>query len=246
MRWRSSGNASPADANRVTGPAAPGAAQAASPADANRRARRAALGAALALPWALAVRSASAGAQQYEPLAAAVRSALAARIADTAPPQRKFDRVDDRVAYVGWLADMSQRLVAQEPEYRTRVDLLRTLDYECTRAGLDRQMILGLIQVESAFRKYAISPAGARGYMQVMPFWTSLIGDGDDRRLFDMRTNLRYGCVILRYYLDAEQGDLYRALGRYNGSLGRPEYPQAILAAWHGRWNYIPRASASE
>jgi len=240
MRWRSSGNASPADANRTTGPAAPGVAQAASPADANRRARRAALGAALALPWALAVRSARAGAQQYEPLAAAVRSALAARIADTAPPQRKFDRVDDRVAYVGWLADMSQRLVAQEPEYRTRVDLLRTLDYECTRAGLDRQMILGLIQVESAFRKYAISPAGARGYMQVMPFWTSLIGDGDARRLFDMRTNLRYGCVILRHYVDGEQGDLFRALGRYNGSVGRREYPQAVLAAWKGQWGYTP------
>jgi soluble lytic murein transglycosylase-like protein len=223
-----------------------GAAQAASSADASRQARRAALGAALALPWALAVRPARAGAQQYEPLAAAVRSALAARIADTAPPQRHFDRVEDRVAYVDWLSDMSQRLAAHEPEYRLRVDLLRTLDYECTRAGLDRQMILGLIQVESGFRKYAISPAGARGYMQVMPFWAALIGDGDEHRLFDMRTNLRYGCVILRYYLDSEQGDLFRALGRYNGSLGRPEYPQAILAAWRGRWNYIPRASHSE
>ena len=214
--------------------------------DTRRAARRAVVGAALALPWALAVRSARAGAQQYEPLADAVRSALAARIADTAPPQRHFDRVEDRVAYVDWLSDMSQRLVAQEPEYRTRVDLLRTLDYECTRAGLDRQMVLGLIQVESAFRKYAISPAGARGYMQVMPFWAALIGDGDEHRLFEMRTNLRYGCVILRYYLDSEQGDLFRALGRYNGSLGRPEYPQAILAAWRGRWNYIPRASHSE
>jgi len=214
--------------------------------DTRRAARRAVVGAALALPWALAVRSARAGAQQYEPLADAVRSALAARIADTKPPQRKFDRIEDRVGFVNWLAEMSQRLSSKEPEYRNRVDLLRTLDYECTRAGLDRQMVLGLIQVESGFRRYAISPAGARGYMQVMPFWAGLIGDGDQRRLFDMRTNLRYGCVILRHYLDGEQGDLFRALGRYNGSVGRPEYPQAVLAAWRGQWNYIARASQSE
>jgi soluble lytic murein transglycosylase-like protein len=217
-----------------------------SAAEGRRAARRAAIGAALALPWALFARAAHAGAQQYEPLADAVRSALAARIADTAPPQRKFERVEDRVAFVDWLAEMSQRLSAKEPEYRNRVDLLRTLDYECTRAGLDRQMVLGLIQVESAFRKYAISAAGARGYMQVMPFWASLIGDGDARRLFEMRTNLRYGCVILRYYLDLEQGDLFRALGRYNGSVGRSEYPKAVLAAWRGRWNYIPRARQSD
>jgi len=215
------------------------------PADAGCRSRRAALGAALALPWALVSGPARAGAQQYEPLADSIRSALAARIADTAPPQRKFDRIEDRVAFVDWLAEMSQRLASKEPEYRSRVDLLRTLDYECTRAGLDRQMVLGLIQVESGFRRYAISPVGARGYMQVMPFWTSLIGDGDARRLFDMRTNLRYGCVILRFYLDAERGDLFRALGRYNGSVGRPEYPQAVLAAWR-QWSYIPRATDSD
>ena len=215
-------------------------------ADARRLSRRAALGAALALPYALIAPAVHAGAQQYEPLADAVRGALAARIADTAPPQRKFDRVEDRVAFVDWLAEMSQRLSTREPEYRNRVDLLRTLDYESTRAGLDRQMVLGLIQVESGFRRYAISPVGARGLMQVMPFWASLIGDGDARRLFDMRTNLRYGCVILRYYLDREQGDLFRALGRYNGSVGRPEYPQAVLGAWHGQWNYIRRATDGE
>ena len=191
------------------------------------------------LPWALAWRAARAGAQQYEPLADSVRSALAARIADTAPPQRKFDRVEDRIAFVDWMAEMSGRLASRVPDYRTRVDLLRTLDYESARAGLDRQMVLGLIQVESAFRRYAVSPAGARGYMQVMPFWASLIGDHDERRLFDMRTNLRYGCVILRHYLDAEGGDLYRALGRYNGSVGRPDYPQAVLAAWRSKWNYV-------
>ncbi len=217
-----------------------------SDAEAARSRRRACAAALLAAPWALAGAlwpgSARAGAQVYEPLADAVRSALAARISDHAPPERKFDRLDERVAFLDWLSEMSERLKSQEPEYRTRVDLLRTLDYECTRAGLDRQMVLGLIQVESAFRKYAISTAGARGYMQVMPFWTGLIGDGDARGLFDMRTNLRYGCVILRYYLDAEQGDLFRALGRYNGSLGRREYPDAVLAAWRGRWSFLARA----
>lgn len=203
--------------------------------------RRAILMVACALPCAWFARPAHAGAQQFEPLADAVRSALAARIADSAPPSRQFDRVEDRVAFVDWLAEMSQRLSGRERAYRTRVDLLRTLDYECARAGLDRQLVLGLIQVESGFRKYAISAAGARGYMQVMPFWASLIGDGDVRRLFDMRTNLRYGCVILRHYLDGENGNLFRALGRYNGSLGRPEYPEAVLAAWRGQWNYLPR-----
>jgi len=206
-----------------------------------RAARRAAVSAVLILPWAMGSGPARAGAQVYEPLADAVRSALAARIADAAPPERKFGGVEERVAFVNWLAEMSQRLSAREPEYRTRVDLLRTLDYECTRAGLDRQLVLGLIQVESGFRKYAISPAGARGYMQVMPFWTTLIGDGNARSLFDMRTNLRYGCVILRHYLDGEQGDLFRALGRYNGSVGKHEYPDSVLAAWRGPWNFLPR-----
>ena len=222
MRWRSFASVSPAD-----------------PTSAHRRA---ALGVTLVLPWALVGQRARAGAQQNEPLADAVRGALAALIADTAPPQRKFERTEDRLAFIDWLAEMSRRLSSREPEYRNRVDLLRTLDYECTRAGLDRQMVLGLIQVESGFRRYAISPVGARGYMQVMPFWASLIGDGNARRLFEMRTNLRYGCVILRHYLDREQGDLFRALGRYNGSVGRPEYPQAVLAAWRGQWSYVARA----
>ena len=201
------------------------------------------LGAALALPWLAWHAPVRAGAQAYEPLADAMRGALAARISDPAPPERKFDRIEDRVAFLHWLGDMSERMRRFESEYRTRVDLLRTLDYECTRAGIDRQMVLGLIQVESAFRKYAISSAGAYGYMQVMPFWTGLIGDGVARRLFEMRTNLRYGCVILRYYLDAEQGDLFRALGRYNGSLGRREYPDAVLAAWRGKWSYSEAAA---
>ena len=186
-------------------------------------------------------RVARAGAQQYEELAAAVRGALASQIADSAPPIRRFPVPTERQEFERWLADMAERLAPRLPERRSRLDLLQCLDYEATRAGLDRQMVLGLIQVESNFHKYAISPADARGLMQVMPFWTRLIGDGNVRRLFEMRTNLRYGCVILRHYLDAEQGDLFRALGRYNGSLGLAAYPEAVLAAWKGSWDYPRR-----
>ena len=120
---------------------------------------------------------------------------------------------------------------------RGRLDFLKTVYYEAQRAGLDPQLVLGLVQVESGFHKYAVSQAGARGYMQVMPFWVKLIGQ-PQHNLFHLRTNLRYGCVILKHYLDMEHGDYYRALGRYNGSLGRPEYPNAVNAHWQGRWKY--------
>ena len=198
--------------------------------------RRRLLAGALAL--LAAPRLAWAGAQQYETLADSVRSALASRIADTALPVRRLATEAERTAYARWLQAMDARLESRLPERRTRADLLQCIDYEAIRAGLDRQMVLGLIQVESNFRKYAISEAGARGLMQVMPFWTKIIGDGNVRRLFEMRTNLRYGCVILRHYLDAERGDLFRALGRYNGSLGEAAYPNAVLAAWRGAWSY--------
>jgi len=189
--------------------------------------------AAMALP-----RVVYAGAQQYEPLADAVRGALAAQIADSRPPVRRFEQIDERLAFLAWAGEMSERLNTRIADYDARVEFLKTVDYESARAGLDRQLVLGLIQVESNFRKYAISIAGARGLMQVMPFWTRLIGDGESRHLFDMRTNLRYGTVILRHYLDIEKGDLFMALGRYNGSRGRPEYPNSVLAAWKSRWNY--------
>jgi hypothetical protein len=207
--------------------------------------RRTLLAASLAaLPWLALPRSALAGGQRYEPLADAVRTALAAQIADARPPVRSFDDAQEHLAFVHWLSEMSARLRTRKSDDRTRVEFLRTLDYECIRAGLERQMVLGLIQVESNFRRYAISSAGARGYMQVMPFWTRVIGDGNPRRLFEMRSNLRYGCVILRHYVDLERGDLFLALGRYNGSRGRAEYPNAVYAAWNGRWRYEPAPRA--
>lgn len=136
-----------------------------------------------------------------------------------------------------WLKAMSVRLKRRMPDDDLREDFLRTVHYEATRAGLDPQMVLGLIQVESSFNKYAVSPVGARGYMQVMPFWVKTIGS-PEHNLFHLRLNLRYGCTILRHYIDIENGDLYRALGRYNGSLGQPEYPNMVLSAWRNNWSY--------
>ena len=176
---------------------------------------------------------AQAGQQQYEPLTDAVRTALAAAVRDDAPREARFDDVLEKV---DWLAAMSSHLPRRwKPDHRQRVEFLEAVHYEAHRAGLDPHLVLGLIEVESAFRRYAISSAGARGYMQVMPFWTDVIGDGEPARLFDMRANLRYGCTILRHYLDIERGNLFRALGRYNGSLGRAEYPNLVLRAWK-RW----------
>jgi len=174
--------------------------------------------------------AAHAGTQAELPLADAVRGALAAAIASAAPPKLVFQNLDARLAFLRWLGTMSERLKRQKSEAHTRLEFLETLWYESTRAGLEPALVLALVQVESGFRKYAISSAGARGYMQVMPFWARQIGDGEPARLFHMQTNLRFGCVILRHYLDIERGDLFLALGRYNGSRGKPEYPNAVMA----------------
>lgn len=172
-----------------------------------------------------------AGGQLEEPLADSVRAALSGAIANSAPPVPVFADTERRLAHLRWLAAMSDRLQRRKSDFQTRVEFLQTVWYESKRAGLDTTMVLGLIQVESAFRKFAISRVGARGYMQIMPFWARLIGDGDVSKLFDMRINLRFGCVILRHYLDRERGDTFMALGRYNGSRGRAEYPNAVYAA---------------
>ncbi|MDP3253247.1 MAG: transglycosylase SLT domain-containing protein [Hydrogenophaga sp.] len=172
-----------------------------------------------------------AGGQLEEPLADSVRGALSAAIANTAPPVPEFTDQARRLAYLRWLGAMSDRLQRRKTDFQTRIEFLQTVWYESKRAGLDTTTVLGLIQVESAFRKFAISRVGARGYMQIMPFWSRLIGDGEVGRLFNMQTNLRFGCVILRHYLDRERGDTFLALGRYNGSRGRAEYPNAVYAA---------------
>lgn len=193
--------------------------------------RRSVLGSAAGLAGLGLGAPAWAGRQAEEPLVDSVRSALAAAVADGSPPKVQFDRVEDRLVYLKWLGAMSDRLKRRKSEAQTRMEFLETLWYESKRAGLEPALVLGLVQVESGFRKYAISVAGARGYMQVMPFWARLIGDGDPAKLFHMQTNLRFGCVILRHYLDREKGDLFMTLGRYNGSRGKAEYPNAVMAS---------------
>lgn len=177
---------------------------------------------------------AHAGSQREEPLSASVQAAMHKSVSDGASPRLVFTSQTDANI---WMTEMSQRLEKRIPDSTVRLDFLKTVHYEASRAGLDPQMVLGLIQVESGFKKYAVSSAGARGYMQVMPFWVKHIGT-PDQNLFHNRINLRYGCTILRHYLTIEKGDLFRALGRYNGSLGRPEYPNMVIGAWRNGWAY--------
>ncbi|MBI1394707.1 MAG: transglycosylase SLT domain-containing protein [Betaproteobacteria bacterium] len=139
-----------------------------------------------------------------------------------------------------WLRAMSPRLASRMPDEDARREFLLATHYEAKRAGLDPQLVLGVIQVESNFRKYAISRAGARGFMQVMPFWVDLIGT-PGQNLFHLRTSLRYGCTILRHYLDIEKGNLSRALARYNGSLGKGNgYAQKVIRTWTTYWSLRP------
>lgn len=175
-----------------------------------------------------------AGNQQYEELSQSMKSLLHSEISDNRPMQNSFK---SPIEAAEWLGEMSRRLSIFIADQNYRIEFLRSVHYESKRAGLDPQMVLALIQVESRFSKYAVSPVGARGYMQVMPFWIKVIGNPNDN-LFHLRTNLRYGCVILRHYLDIENGNYFRALGRYNGSLGRAEYPNLIKKAFDSRWKY--------
>jgi soluble lytic murein transglycosylase-like protein len=174
---------------------------------------------------------ANAGGQVEEPLMDSVRSALSAAVANHAPLTPEFRDTESKLVYLRWLGAMSDRLKKKMPEFQIRKEFLQTVWYESKRAGLDVTLVMGLIQVESNFRKFAVSSVGARGYMQVMPFWTRVIGDGDPGKLFHMQTNLRFGCVILRHYLDRDRGNNFMGLGRYNGSRGRAPYPEAVFAA---------------
>jgi len=185
---------------------------------------------------------AQAGNQREEAMSTNARSSLQRALADTAVTRTAFRQVADEAA---WLKEMSRRLAKRIPDEAERLEFLTTLHWEASRAGVDPQLMLGLIQVESGFRKYAVSPVGARGYTQVMPFWVKAIGN-PDHNLFQLRTNLRYGALILRHYIDIERGDLFRALGRYNGSLGRPEYPNLVVGAWKRHWDYVPSTKSAD
>ena len=182
-----------------------------------------------------------AGAQREEPIADAVRNAMSASVKSTEPPEPVFVDTDAKLRYLRWKVEMNKRLIQRRSDLRTlqeRTDFLQTVWYNCKRARLDVDLVLGLIQVESNFRKRAISSAGARGFMQVMPFWARVLIKDDASILFDMHTNLRFGCEILRHYLEMERGDMFMALGRYNGSRGKPQYPAAVMGAKRN-WEFV-------
>lgn len=145
------------------------------------------------------------------------------------------DSFDDRFAAEVWLTDMSSRLERQVVDHEERMHILTRVHYEATRAGLAPELVLAVIEIESNFDRYAVSVAGALGLMQVMPFWLNEIGRPDDN-LLHINTNLRYGCTILKFYLDKEEGDLRRALGRYNGSLGKRKYPNKVIDKLSKKW----------
>ncbi len=182
-----------------------------------------------------------AGGQLEEPLIDSVRTALSSAVANNAPPIPEFADTESRLKYLRWLSSMSDRLKKKKPDFTVRREFLQTIWYEAKRSGLDVALVMGLVQVESNFRKFAVSSVGARGYMQVMPFWTRVLGAGETVDLFRMQTNLRFGCVILRHYLDRERGDLFLALGRYNGSRGKAPYPDAVLGAKR-QWEFAATA----
>ena len=194
----------------------------------NRR-RATSLAAALGAAILLAAGPVFAGAQQYELLSASVRATLASAVNDRASVDWKD--LDTRA----WVRAMTRRVIKHFPDEESARQFLALVRYEAMRAGLDPHLVLAVIDVESHFRKYAVSRAGARGLMQVMPFWVEQLGGKADN-LFHERTNLRYGCVILRHYLDRERGNMSNALARYNGSLGQAQYPQKVLRAWKERW----------
>ena len=189
----------------------------------------------------------SAGPQREEHLADSVRIAMSTAVADLPPPTPYLPTAQDQVAYEKWYthtqAQLKRKLKDKKGQPRLpelaspelQQAFLQTVWYESRRAALDPTLVMGLIEVESSFRKFAISSAGARGVMQVMPFWTRQLGAADASVLFQWQANMRFGCVILRHYLALEQGDILMALGRYNGSRGQLAYPQSVLAAQR-RW----------
>ena len=196
--------------------------------DLKRRQLLAASALVLVPPWAVA------GAQREETLSDDVASVMRQAVNNVNPPRLVFASAAEGQR---WLNEMSLRLARFVADEYGRKRLLTNIQYESARAGLDTQLILGLIEVESAFRQYAISAVGARGLMQVMPFWQRHIGT-PEHNLFDVRTNLRYGCTILRHYRNVERGNMTRALARYNGSLGRSVYSDTVIGAWQRRWQW--------
>ena len=186
---------------------------------------------------------ASAGPQREEHLADSVRIAMSSAVADLPPPTPYLPTPQDQAAYGKWFRHTQTLLERKIKDKKGQPRLpelsspelqqafLQTVWYESRRAALDPTLVMGLVEVESGFRKFAISSAGARGVMQVMPFWTRQLGISDASALFQWQANMRFGCVILRHYLSLEKGNMHMALGRYNGSRGQQAYPLSVLAA---------------
>jgi len=179
------------------------------------------------------------GAQQYEVLSASVRATMARAVNDRGTVDIKD--MDTRA----WVRGMTRRVINKFPDEDAARQFLALVRYESMRAGLDPHLVLAVIDVESKFRKYAVSKSGARGLMQVMPFWVKELGESaqQGQNLFQERINLRYGCTILRHYLDRERGNTANALARYNGSLGQPDYPNRVFAAYRDRWALTAQAA---
>lgn len=176
-----------------------------------------------------------AASQQYEPMADHVQLALRSALNAPVAPRPIFESVGHRIH---WMSEMSRRLARRVPDFSERNELIKTIRYEAQRVGIEPQIIFALIEVESNFRADAVSHAGAIGLMQVMPFWTDVLSKGSSRELYEPRVNIRYGCLILRHYLDIEKGNLDRALGRYNGSLGKMTYPNLVYDRLDRNWGY--------
>ena len=200
---------------------------------------RASLVAALAAALLALPPAARAGAQQYEVLSASVRATLSKAVKERSGADLRD--LDTRA----WVRAMTPRIAAHFPDEQGARQFLALVRYEAMRAGLDPHMVLAVIEVESRFRRYSVSRAGARGLMQVMPFWVKELGE-PSHNLFTERLNLRYGCTILRHYLDRERGNLANALARYNGSLGQAEYPERVMRAYRDRWALAAQAFAGE
>jgi len=178
--------------------------------------------------------TASASNQKYEDIALSNRQELRQLFNADATPISSFQSSSQAV---DWLVYQSRNLQTKLPNEEVRRNWLRLVHYESTRFNLDPDLVLALIEVESGFNRFAVSQVGASGLMQVMPFWKDLIGSAGDS-LFDVRTNLRYGCIILRHYLDTEGNDVSRGLARYNGSLGDPSYPNLVLGRWQDKYKF--------
>lgn len=174
--------------------------------------------------------------KQYEPMADSVLLALRKTL-DEEPqePRPIFDSAEHRI---NWLSEMSRRLAKRIRDPDKRYRLIKLIRYEAQRAGLDPQLVFAVIEVESAFNAKAVSPVGALGLMQIMPFWTEVLSDSDSQRLFDPEINIRYGCLILSHYIEIEKGNVARALARYNGSLGKYVYPDKVFEKLEKYWYY--------